>query len=53
MVRFSLLADKTSCIILDALKNVKRGAIDTREDRVAIINARHNEAENEFDSGLS
>ena len=53
MVRFSLLADKTSCIILDALKNVKRGAIDTREDRISIINARHNEAANKFDSCFS
>ena len=53
VVRFSLLADKTSCVILVVLKNVKRGTIDTREDRIAIINTRHNEAENKFDSCLS
>ena len=53
VVRFSLLVDKTSCIILDVLKNVKRGAIDSREDRVAMMNARHNETENKFDSCLS
>ena len=51
VISFSLLADKASCIILDAL-NIKRVVIDTGEDGIAIINARHNETENKCDSGL-
>ena len=35
------------------MKNIKRVVIDTREDGIAIINAQHNETENEFDSVLS
>ena len=53
VISFFLLADKASCVILDALKNIKRVVIDTREDGIAIINARHNETQNEFNSGLS
>ena len=47
-----LLADKASRVILDALKNIKKVVIDTREDGIAIINTRHKKTQNEFSSGL-
>ena len=53
VISLFLPADKASCANLDALKTIKRAVINTREDGIAIINARHNETEDEFDSGLS
>ena len=53
MVSLFLFENKASGIVLNALKSIDRGFINTKEKKIAVVNARHDEAENEFGSCFS
>ena len=53
MVSLFLSERKACCIILNALESLDVGFIYTKQKRVAVVNARHNETEDEFDSCFS
>ena len=48
MVRFFLFEYKTGSIVLDTLESVDGGVGKAGEERVAVVNARHNEKDNKF-----
>jgi hypothetical protein len=50
---FFFFEDQAGCMILDALEGVGGGVRETREERVAIVNARQNERDNKFGDSLS
>ena len=48
MVSLFLFENKACGIVLNALESVDRGFIYTKEKGIAVVNARHDETENEF-----
>ena len=53
MVSLFLSENKACGIVLNVLKSVDRGFIDTKKNGIAVVNARHDETENEFGSCFS
>ena len=53
MVRLFLFEYKAGSIVLNTLESVDGGVGETREKRVAIVNAGQNKRDNKFGGGFS
>ena len=53
MVSLFLSEREACCVILNALESLDTGFIYTRQKRIAVVNARHDETEDEFGSCFS